>query len=502
MTILVALALLAGLVVGVPMVVSAAGRATQARPGPVAEAMTASTGARPVAIAMTNDGTGAWIAFSNGLVQVRGTATFAGDMSTTPLNSSIREIVPTTSGKGYWLIGADGGIFTFGDAPFVGSTGGRRLNAVVVAMAPTPTGQGYWLAASDGGVFTFGDARFFGSMGGKKLNRAVDGISASSSGGGYRLVAADGGVFTFGDSAFFGSSARGSATKGSSVVAFASTPTNRGYWTLSDDGVIDAFGDAPSLGSGTSGYTYLDVAAPRGAAGYALLDSGANVQVFGDVDPGLAGPSHGAGGARCFLGLHGWGYFGEDAAPPGMEADNVQPNGNIDLGYWPQYQRDAYMWVYFDDQSDYPRSRFAQASFDGALSVVNLALAEHDCGQIVVQGFSNGAAFAAKMYCRGETLGDRVVGYIIDDPVTDKGVDGCDPAAGMNVRLYHSTDIANTAGGGGPCRPTLTWFCDGNWRYSVSQYDRIISTTNIGPFKPGHYPSKSEYAAVAASWWR
>jgi hypothetical protein len=490
-TVVAGLALLALATAIVPP--SQAGAATES--GDV----TAAASAPAVAAALTGDGLGAWVAFADGRVSARGSATPFGDLTAVRLNAPIRQIVVTASERGYWLVAADGGTFSFGDARFFGSMGGTRLNAPVVSMAPTASGNGYWLVASDGGIFSFGDARFFGSMGGKRLNRPVNGITASPTGGGYRFVADDGGVFSFGDAPFYGSSAASQST--AVVVAMAPAPGNSGYWTARADGSVDAFGSARHLGGGSAGRAIAGVAAARATHGYVLVDTAGELQVFGAVAPALAsGSTYRPTGARCYVGLHGWDGYGEDGLP-GLTATNIQPNGNIALGYNNVYKTNTFMWMYYDDQFDYPASRYPQASYSGALAVVRAAVAARDCGQIVVQGFSNGGAFAAKLYCRGETFGGRVVGFIIDDPVTDKGVDNCARPAGVRVKLYHSTDLMATAGAGGPCRPYLTWFCDGNWRYTAPQYDALIGASNDGPFKLGHYPSKDEYAAVMNAWW-
>ena len=108
-------------------------------------------------------------------------------------------------GTGYWLAASDGGIFSEGGAPFEGSTGGIVLNKPIVGVSATPDGNGYWLVASDGGVFNYGDAGFEGSAGGLALNKPIVGIAATPDGKGYWLVASDGGVFDYGDAAFYGS---------------------------------------------------------------------------------------------------------------------------------------------------------------------------------------------------------------------------------------------------------------------------------------------------------
>jgi hypothetical protein len=77
-----------------------------------------------------------------------------------------------------------------------------------------------------------------------------------------------------------------------------------------------------------------------------------------------------------------------------------------------------------------------------ALSDVQAAA--NGCGAIIIHGFSEGGRRAKELYCAGETLGGRVVGYVIDDPnyFPDDG-QPCTPGAGVKVVLY-ATQISPT----------------------------------------------------------
>ena len=88
----------------------------------------------------------------------------------------------------------------------------------------------------------------------------------------------------------------------------------------------------------------------------------------------------------------------------------VLPTGNADG--WGGRQ-----WLYFPDE------RYAEAR-----DIVATAAVEAGCATVVLDGFSNGAAFAAKLWCRGETFGGRLIGVVIDDPVPDSGVVDCTPS--------------------------------------------------------------------------
>src|SRR4029077_1488760 len=94
----------------------------------------------------------------------------------------------------------------------------------------------------------------------------------------------------------------------------------------------------------------------------------------------------------------------------------ISPDGNAEG--WGGRQ-----WLYFPDRE-----------YAAALKVVEDAVA--GCGQVIINGFSNGAAFAAKMYCRGETFGGRLVRFVLDDPVVDAAVQGCAPDPSVGVTLY------------------------------------------------------------------
>ena len=88
----------------------------------------------------------------------------------------------------------------------------------------------------------------------------------------------------------------------------------------------------------------------------------------------------------------------------------LSPTGNDVVG-------DGHQWLYA------PEERYIEAR-----SIVDDTLTAAGCRRAVLNGFSNGAAFVAKLYCRGETFDGRVVGIVVDDPVPDEAVVGCAPA--------------------------------------------------------------------------
>src|SRR4051812_4468247 len=105
---------------------------------------------------------------------------------------------------------------------------------------------------------------------------------------------------------------------------------------------------------------------------------------------------------KCLISLHGKGGRGSDA----VQRDGyvmASPTGNADG--WGGRQ-----WLYF------PEERYTEA-----VGIVRSAIDATGCTDVVIHGFSNGAAFAASMYCHGESFDGRLRGIVVDDPVTDQG---------------------------------------------------------------------------------
>ncbi len=122
--------------------------------------------------------------------------------------------------------------------------------------------------------------------------------------------------------------------------------------------------------------------------------------------PSANAATSGATTDRCLVRLHGKGGGGaETVVEDGVSV--ISPDGNAD-GWG------ARQWLYFPDDE-----------YTAARNVVEDAIT--GCGQVIINGFSNGAAFAAKLYCRGETFGGRLVRVVVDDPVVDAAVKGVHP---------------------------------------------------------------------------
>ena len=159
----------------------------------------------------------------------------------------------------------------------------------------------------------------------------------------------------------------------------------------------------------------------------------------------------------CVVRLHG---KSESGAPTQLDGDvaRVAPNGN-------QRDGNGYKWIYFPDEE-----------YAVARGIVTDAIAQFGCERIVLGGFSNGAAFAAKLYCSGDDLGATIVGVVIDDPVPDNGAAGCAPLQEAPVTLFWTGALTATAQPGWDCDDG-GWICEGGTTVGVEQFAADLGTT-------------------------
>jgi hypothetical protein len=151
---------------------------------------------------------------------------------------------------------------------------------------------------------------------------------------------------------------------------------------------------------------------------------------------------------RCLVRLHGKG--GEGAAPSHREGIAVvSPAGNGDG--WGGKQ-----WLYFPD-----------SEYDEALGVVENAV--EGCGRIILNGFSNGASFATRLYCSGEDFDGRLESVVIDDPVTDDSSKGCQSAPDVSATLYWTGALEGPGRPGASCA-AIDWTCQGGRTVGISEY--------------------------------
>jgi hypothetical protein len=168
---------------------------------------------------------------------------------------------------------------------------------------------------------------------------------------------------------------------------------------------------------------------------------------------------------RCIVRLHGKGGGGADDAAGADGVVELSPAGNADG--WGGRQ-----WLYFPD-----------AEFDAAAQVVRDAA--EPCDEVIVNGFSNGGAFAAKLYCRGERLDGRLVRVVVDDPVPDAGVADCAPHADVGIVLYWTGALDATARPGWSCAQG-DWTCEGGTTIGIEAYAEALGTDPVASVHEEH----------------
>lgn len=236
-----------------------------------------------VAMAVTLDGQGYWLARADGAVSAYGDARSYGSLtasSTTP----IAGIARTYDGKGYWLVNAGGQVFTFGDARSYGSLSApEAARAPVTNIASTPLGNGYWLMGANGNVYSFGHARREGSP--TNYLAPYDAIQARPAGGYVVTSASNGGIYPYpgGTLASYGPGSALSAM----LVGTALTPSGNGAWEAGMDGSVFTwpptgtfYGSVTSIGS-TLRAPITAIAATPAGNGYWLLGADGSLFPFG-----------------------------------------------------------------------------------------------------------------------------------------------------------------------------------------------------------------------------
>lgn len=172
-----------------------------------------------------------------------------------------------------------------------------------------------------------------------------------------------------------------------------------------------------------------------------------------------------ADGQRCRVRLHGKSGQGGPSEDATDGVRNVFPNGNAEG--WGGRQ-----WLYFPD-----------AEYDAAAAIVRDAVA--GCDVILLGGFSNGAAFAAKLYCRGETFDGRLVGVVVDDPVPDHAADGCQPDPAVALTLYWTGGLADQATPGWECAEA-DWTCEGGETIGIDAFAANLQVEPLDSPMDGH----------------
>jgi hypothetical protein len=179
-------------------------------------------------------------------------------------------------------------------------------------------------------------------------------------------------------------------------------------------------------------------------------------------------------GTKCVVDLHGRGSGGGQPFDGGNFTIQA-PQANQPYG-------GGWVWIYFPD-----------GTYQQMLGPVTAATS--GCGQVILHGFSNGAAAAANIYCRGESFGGKLVGVIVDDPVMDNGADNCAPASGVKVSLYFT--------GGIPYGPQscidIGFTCNQDQLIGIPTYSSRLGTSAKQSVNFGHSPYSNP--PELSQWW-
>jgi len=183
-------------------------------------------------------------------------------------------------------------------------------------------------------------------------------------------------------------------------------------------------------------------------------------------------------GTKCIVHLHGKGGDGRATSVDGG-ITHLYPEGN-------EYAWGGLEWRYF------PQDRYEEVR-----ATLTDAIAKAGCERVILHGFSNGASFAAKLFCRGETFGARLRGVIADDPVPDHSVDACKPAQGIQIKLYTTGALAHATDGWDCAQRKFT--CEGQATIGISRYAQALGAEVTASTQREHveHPSPPEYL----SWW-
>lgn len=207
--------------------------------------------------------------------------------------------------------------------------------------------------------------------------------------------------------------------------------------------------------------------------------------------PNCVTPPPPPSGQRCLVYLHGRGgngYPTETQYDAAGSYEHIRPSANE------SYALGGRVWIYFHPA--YPD--IYATGYPEMLSGIKAAIPA-SCGRIILMGFSNGGAAAAKIYCQGETFNGRLMGVIIDDPVTDTGTQSCNHAPSLPVVLYITgglgTDTGNCYFAGNPYYFT----CQDDTRLSPAQYASGLGTVVKQSIHTSHTPYI--YPPELYQWW-
>lgn len=187
------------------------------------------------------------------------------------------------------------------------------------------------------------------------------------------------------------------------------------------------------------------------------------------------GDVHPIPGEGCVVFIHGAGWSGAPYTEDWGDKTFIWPySGNDEFPHFWLY--DGPYLTYGDDDTAY----------DAAVANVRAHIDDNNCGPVMITGASNGGAFLAKMYCRGEDFGGRLWAVHVDDPVPDAGVVDCSPSPTVIRTMFtHSTQLVDEAAAlpGGVCSATTSmygsWYCEDDRALTLAEYEAAIGETSI-----------------------
>ena len=180
-------------------------------------------------------------------------------------------------------------------------------------------------------------------------------------------------------------------------------------------------------------------------------------------------------GEGCVVFIHGAGWSGAPYTEDWGDKTFIWPySGNDEFPHFWLY--DGPYLSYGDDDTAY----------SAAVTNIRDSIDANDCGPVMITGASNGGAFLAKMYCRGEDFGGRLWAVHVDDPVPDAGVLNCTPSPTVIRTMFtHSTQLVEEAAAlpGGICSATTSmygsWYCEDDRALTLAEYEAAIGESSI-----------------------
>ncbi len=221
-----------------------------------------------------NEGRGYLVVSSDGRVTAYGAMRHRGDLGGFPVGSPVAAAALKPSGDGYWLVTKSGLVFAFGTARNHGHAKGKIGNDRIVAIESSFSGHGYVMVTDRGKVLAFGDAQEFGDA--PRGTRVRD-LAVTHRGRGYWLLTDEGSALPFGAAKF--DVALRSVSMGADVTSFAPSANGRGFWAVRRNGevasyAVEPFGGLSRYASSSNRYGTRLRAVPSGRGYYVLTNDG------------------------------------------------------------------------------------------------------------------------------------------------------------------------------------------------------------------------------------